>query len=56
MKDVNLYYRGYSKSDNRMDFLKYGVLNEFGYNFGLEKMEFYNEEKIIKKVCNHKKS
>lgn len=56
MKEVNLYYKGYSDSNNRIDYLKYGLLNEFGYNMGLKPKEYYDENKIIKKVCNHKKA
>ena len=48
MKNVNGYYCSYNDSDKRIDFLKYGLLNEFGYNIE-NKKSIYNEENIIKK-------
>lgn len=52
MKEVNNYYEGYNESVLKIDYLKYGLLNEFGCNGRLKKEE-YNEDKIIKKVCKH---
>ncbi|MCI8671729.1 MAG: hypothetical protein HFI36_06875 [Bacilli bacterium] len=54
MKDVNCYYEGFVESDKRIDFLKYGLLNDFGPNLEKNKNNIYNEDKIIKKVCNHR--
>ena len=48
------YFEAYSESDNRMDYLKYGLLNEYGYNINRMEKESYNEDKIIKKMCNHR--
>ncbi len=55
MREVNLYYQGYFETDKKIDYLKYGLLNEYGYNMGLKPKEYYNEDKIIKKSNCHKK-
>lgn len=54
MKEVNCYFQGFNDSENRLDYLKYGLLNEYGYNLTGSNKETYNEEKIIKKNCNPK--
>ncbi len=54
MKEVNCYFKGFNETENRLDYLKYGLFNEFGYNLTGSNKEEYNEEKIIKKVCNPK--
>ena len=51
MKNVNHYYKGYKESDSKINYIKYGLLNEFGYNIDSNPKEEYNEEKIIKKIC-----
>lgn len=55
MKEENNYYKGYTETDNRIDYLKYGLFNEYGLNFDRCK-KYYKEEDIIKKKCNIKKS
>jgi len=49
MKEVNKYYSSYKESEKRIDYLKYGILNEYGYNLESSNSEKYNEEFIIKK-------
>ena len=49
MKEVNKYFIGYNETENKIDYIKYGILNEFGYNVDSSLNEIYNEEKIIKK-------
>ncbi len=56
MKEINCYYKGYSESNNRIDYLKYGLLNEYGNELERKDKEFYNEDKIIKVFGNHKRS
>lgn len=51
LKKINCYYEGYNESKNRIDYLKYGLLNEYGINNRVRKEE-YNEDKIIKRTCN----
>jgi len=53
MKEVNRYYCGYSGKETNIDYIKYNLLNEFGYDVDKHSKEFYNEEKIIKTRCNH---
>ncbi len=55
MKETNSYYKGYVESDNRLDYLKYGLLNEYGLNLD-RNINYYDEEQIIKKKCNIKKN
>lgn len=50
------YYGSYNETGNRKEYLKHGLLNEFGYNIYRKERECYDEEKIIKKVCNLKES
>ena len=55
MKSVNNYNRGYTETENSLDYLKYGLLNNYGPD--LDRMpKYYNEENIIKKRCNIKKN
>lgn len=55
MKEKNCYYEAYNETENRIDYLKHGLLNEFGPNLNRFKKEEYNEDKIIKKMCNSRK-
>ena len=55
MKEVNGYYSTYSENDRRIDFLKYGLLNEFGPSLNRKTKETYCENKIIKKECNNRR-
>ncbi len=50
MKEVNGYYKGYSNSTDRLNFLKFGVLNEFGLDLGYSK-KYYHEDDIVKHKC-----
>ncbi len=56
MKEVNGYYKGFRGNDNRLDYLKYGLLNEFGFDFDSSVKEGYNEDKIIKTQSDHRKT
>lgn len=56
MKEVNKYFQGYKESTNRIDYLKYGLLNDYGYNIDRTTKEQYNEEEITKRVCNIRKN
>ena len=51
--EENNYFRGYTESDNRLDYLKYGLFNEFGLNLDRCK-NGYKEDNIIRKKCNIK--
>lgn len=53
--EQNSYFRGYTESDNRLDYLKYGLLNDFGLNLDRYKSD-YKEDNIIKKKCNINKN
>lgn len=53
MKNVGCYYQGFGESDRRIDYLR-GLSNEFGPNLEKDNKNIYNEDKIIKKVCNHR--
>ena len=55
MKEENNYNRGYSETENSLDYIKYGLLNEYGLNLDRWN-KCYKEEDIIKKKCNIKKS
>lgn len=55
MKDENSYFKGYTESDNTLDYKKYGLLNDFGLNLD-RTSKCYKEEDIIKRKCNLKKS
>lgn len=56
MTNKNRYYEGYNGSDNRIEFLKYGLSNEFGYNLNYNQKEQYNENKIVKTTHEQKKA
>lgn len=53
MKSENSYNQGYNFNDNSIDYLKYGIFNEYGLNID-RCLSYYDEEKIIKKRCNIK--
>ena len=49
IRDIKYYIK------NRKDYLKYGLLNEYGLN--LDRINnYYKEENIIKRKCNIKKN
>ena len=56
MKEINQYYKSYNESDEKINYIKYGILNEFGNNILYKNKEDYNEEKITKKMCNIRKN
>ncbi len=53
MKEVNRYYEGYQDSSNKIEYLKFGLLNEFGHS-ERGNSNYYDEEKIIKTRYNHR--
>ncbi len=55
MKDVNAYYTSFNNTNNKKDYLKYGLMNEFGSNLEQSNRKKYKEEDIIKTNCNHKR-
>ena len=48
MKKINPYYKGYNDNSSKKDYLKYGLINERGYDIESSCLNFYDEEKIIK--------
>ncbi len=54
MKEINAYFKGTSGKENQLDNLKYGLLNDYGYDFASSLINKYNEDDIIKKKCNPK--
>jgi len=50
MKEVNGYYKGYGNSSDKLNFLKFELLNEFGPNMGSSK-KYYQEDDIVKNKC-----
>ena len=55
MQEENGYYKGYTETGETLDYLKYGLLNEYGLN--LDRChKCYKEEDIIKKKKKKKKS
>lgn len=52
MKNKNYYYEGFNGSEKRIDYLKHGLLNDFGYNLNFNFKEQYDENKIIKTDCH----
>lgn len=52
MRNQNKYYEGFNGSKKRIDTLKYGLLNEFGYNLDYNAKEQYDENKIMKTECH----
>jgi hypothetical protein len=48
MKNKNQYYEGFNGSEEKIDFLKHGILNDYGLNINHNTKEIYNENKIIK--------
>lgn len=55
MKEENGYLKGYTETQNSLDYKKYGLLNEYGLNLD-RNVKYYNEEEIIKRKCNLKNS
>lgn len=51
MKEVNGYLKGFNNSNKRIDYLKYGLLNDYGLDLD-SSLNFYNEEAIIKTNCD----
>ena len=55
MKEENNYNRGYSETENSLDYIIYGLLNEYGLNLDRQN-KCYKEEDIIKRKCNIKRN
>ena len=55
MKEENIYYIGYSDTEYSLDYIKYGLLNEYGLNLDRQN-KCYKEEDIIKRKCNIKRN
>lgn len=55
MKEVNGYYKSYNEQNNHLDYLKYGLNNEYGPNINHYEKECYNESELIKTKCHTKK-
>lgn len=55
MKKENSYGNGYTESNNTIDYIKHGLMNEYGLNLD-RCQKFYKEEDIIKKKCNIKRN
>lgn len=53
MKEVNGYLKGFNNSSKRIDYLKYGLLNDYGLDLDCS-LNYYNEETIIKTNCDKK--
>ena len=41
MKETNSYYKGYIESDNRLDYLKYCLINEYCLNLDRNNNYYY---------------
>ena len=55
MNKEDYYKMGFTDTGNYLDYLKYGLLNEYGLN--LDRINnYYKEENIIKRKCNIKKN
>ncbi len=52
MKKIDGYCKGFNNSDKRIDYLKYGLSNEYGLDLEKDNINYYNEENIIKTHCN----
>ena len=55
MKKENSYGNGYTESDSSIDYIKFGLINEYGLNID-RNTKYYKEEDIIKKKCNIKRN
>lgn len=55
MKNENNYNKGYAETENNLDYLKYGLFNEYGLNLDRAN-KCYKEDDIIKKKCNINKN
>lgn len=55
MQEENGYYKGYTETGNNLDYLKYGLFNQYGLNLDRWN-KCYKEEDIIKRKCNIKKN
>lgn len=51
MKNINKYSTSYQESNNHLDYLKYGLLNEYGPSLNSYDKQSFNEEDIVKKKC-----
>lgn len=49
MKEINRYYKSFSETNKKSDYLKYGLLNEYGPSLDESNKEVYNEEEIMKR-------
>ena len=49
MINKNSYSNSYQDNDNKIDYLKYGLTNEYGYSLIRKYKKIYNEEELIKK-------
>lgn len=55
LKKENNYHKSYTETGNTIDYLKYGLFNNYGPNIDRSN-KFYKEEEIIKKRCNIKRN
>ncbi len=55
VKEENNYGRGYTETENSLEYKKFGLLNEYGLNIDRSN-KCYKEEDIIKKKCNIKRN
>ena len=55
MLNRDSYYNTYNFSNDRINFLKYGLINEYGFQDSRVNFE-YCENAIIKKKCHIKKT
>ncbi len=49
MKEIDRYYKSFSETNKNIDYLKYGLLNEYGPNLEAANKEVYNEDEIMKR-------
>ena len=53
MKEVNKYFKSYDGSSKKIDYLKYGLFNERGYDLDYNPKKDINIENLRKTNCDH---
>ncbi len=55
MRLNNRYFQGFRGDEEKIDYLKYGLFNERGYNIDACRKDEYNPDKVMKSNGCHEK-
>ncbi len=55
VQGLNKYYQGFSGNEEKIDYLKYGLFNERGFNIDSSGKEKYDNKKVLRTNCDLRK-